>query len=313
LCEQKDGGYTFAGVPVRIYFLGLFDTVASVGLANLVSITEGHMAWADDNMHVHPAVEQCVHFVAAHEARACFPMDSVRNGAGYPANCKEIVYPGMHSDVGGGYMPRDQGKSPSNPGAGKKYDFLALLPAIDMYHESRKAGVPLMALDEMPKQVRQDFEPEPEMVRLYNAYLANSGIAAAPIEAMAQAHMNQYFSYRGKFLHEWKSRPFFGSASTQSQQHLSKVNDDLADNYTAIHRSMSNPGFNRNESVAIHPKSPTLRPKLVPLDDETTDVVEFFDKYVHDSMAGFSEDGVREYSVNGKGLMRYRKIFTKDG
>lgn len=84
LCEKKDGAYTLADIPVRIQFLGIFDTVASVGLANMYSLVEGHMSWANDNMHINPAVERCVHFVAAHEIRACFPLDSGRRGSSYP-------------------------------------------------------------------------------------------------------------------------------------------------------------------------------------------------------------------------------------
>jgi hypothetical protein len=79
-CKQDGGGWTFAGIPIRLQFLGMFDTVASVGLANLFDngILAGHQSWADDNLEIHPAVEQCVHYVAGHEVRACFPLDSVR-------------------------------------------------------------------------------------------------------------------------------------------------------------------------------------------------------------------------------------------
>ena len=33
LCDEVDGGYQFAGIPLRVEFLGIFDTVASVGVA----------------------------------------------------------------------------------------------------------------------------------------------------------------------------------------------------------------------------------------------------------------------------------------
>ncbi|WP_158635741.1 hypothetical protein [Vulcaniibacterium tengchongense] len=41
-----------------------------------------------------------MHLVAAHEQRNSFPLESVRSGQRYPANCVEIMYPGMHSDSG---------------------------------------------------------------------------------------------------------------------------------------------------------------------------------------------------------------------
>ena len=46
VCERADGGYRFAGLPLRVQFLGIFDTVASVGLANLMEneIVTGHQA-----------------------------------------------------------------------------------------------------------------------------------------------------------------------------------------------------------------------------------------------------------------------------
>jgi len=102
VCEQRDGGWLFAGIPLRVQFLGIFDTVASVGLADLSgnNTLEGHQGWADGDMEIHPAIEQCVHYVAGHEVRACFPLDSVRIHQTYPPNAKEVMYPGSHSDSG---------------------------------------------------------------------------------------------------------------------------------------------------------------------------------------------------------------------
>ncbi|SQI96045.1 lipoprotein [Klebsiella oxytoca] len=68
------------------------------------------MAWADDNLALPDEsqfpgfIQRCCHFVSAHEQRLCFPLDSVRRTEGnYPASTFEVVYPGVHSDVGGGY------------------------------------------------------------------------------------------------------------------------------------------------------------------------------------------------------------------
>lgn len=38
-----------------------------------------------------------------HETRASFPVDLARRPHAYQSHCLEAVYPGMHSDVGGGY------------------------------------------------------------------------------------------------------------------------------------------------------------------------------------------------------------------
>jgi hypothetical protein len=143
--------------PVRLYFMGLFDTVASVGapmgtnnlqaldlttgLLDLKQVlngrhmygstlediafasggapgadpasgmANGHMAWADD-LRIPEMVEDCLHMVAAHEIRNSFPLDSVLQGARYPRNCREMVFPGAHSDVGGGYRQGEGARSP---------------------------------------------------------------------------------------------------------------------------------------------------------------------------------------------------------
>lgn len=97
-------GYNLAGVPMQLTFLGIFDTVASVGMAAMSRVSEGKMAWAHgEMMSIHPEVKQCVHFAALHEQRINFPADLAASG-------KEALYPGMHSDVGGGYSRVDRAR-----------------------------------------------------------------------------------------------------------------------------------------------------------------------------------------------------------
>lgn len=335
LCEKKDGAYTIADIPVRIQFLGLFDTVASVGLANMFSIVEGHMAWADDNMHINPAVERCVHFVAAHEIRACFPLDSGRSGTSYPSNCKEVVYPGVHSNVGGGYMPNAQGKCVQVPEKGK-YAFIALMPAIDMYHEARKSGVPLLALDDMPPQIRRDFDPDPEMVKAYNAYLEKAAVGARPVENALKAHMALYYRYRKLRLDNLlESAPYKG-APEEDKKFLRLTNEDFRDGVRILEGvdqsnkdAASDPSaFHRRlQQAAAYPEKdkPVYLPrKLTSTEREilealrgpeklSDDIVRFFDYYVHDSLAGFAQDGVREHRFNGQGHLRHRNVFVENG
>jgi hypothetical protein len=109
-CHWLDKALTqgkIAGMPVRIGLLGLFDCVVSIGLADSgrramgVGFSDGHFAWAKEVRLPLPAiVARVVHMSAAHEQRLNFPLTRIR------ANCEhtEFVYPGMHSDVGGGYM-----------------------------------------------------------------------------------------------------------------------------------------------------------------------------------------------------------------
>jgi len=151
--------YLFAGLPICIAFLGLFDTVAATGMAYAMPFAEGHMAWADDSMRLPDSekfLERCVHLVAAHEQRACFPVDSIRRKndpdapscpSTYRANTVEYLYPGMHSDVGGAYPPGDQGKSLGGP-----QDVMSQIPLQHMYAEAYAVGAPLQA----PKDVLSD-------------------------------------------------------------------------------------------------------------------------------------------------------------
>ncbi|WP_285152117.1 T6SS phospholipase effector Tle1-like catalytic domain-containing protein, partial [Serratia ureilytica] len=101
-------------IRLSIEFLGLLDTVASVGIANIAPFAEGHMGWADDTMELpdNGLIKKCTHLVSSHEQRLCFPLDSIcRSDGTYPSYATEVVYPGMHSDIGGGYPPGDQGKA----------------------------------------------------------------------------------------------------------------------------------------------------------------------------------------------------------
>lgn len=99
------------GAPSYVRLLGLFDTVSSVGLTDAAG-GHGHNAWgAARDLRIHPDVKCCVHFLALHELRTNFPSDSVGGEEGVlPPNCSEHFYPGVHSDVGGGYAAGEQGK-----------------------------------------------------------------------------------------------------------------------------------------------------------------------------------------------------------
>ncbi|MGV8862547.1 MAG: T6SS phospholipase effector Tle1-like catalytic domain-containing protein [Pseudomonas sp.] len=186
--------YLFAGLPICIAFLGLFDTVASTGMAYAMPFAEGHMGWADDSMRLPDSetfLERCVHLVAAHEQRVCFPVDSIRrksdpddpNGPStYRTNTVEYLYPGMHSDVGGGYSPGDQGKSLGGP-----QDVMSQLPLQHMYAEAYAVGAPLQAPSialsdeqrqdepwlEMAEEVHDAFDVSETLTHRFNTWLAH--------------------------------------------------------------------------------------------------------------------------------------------
>lgn len=335
VCKQEKGGWTFAGVPIRLQFLGIFDTVASVGLANLLDngTLAGHQGWADNTLEIHPAVEQCVHYVAGHEVRACFPLDSVRVKSSYPANAMEVMYPGSHSDVGGGYAPKDLGVSPTVD------SFMSTIPGQNMYHEAFKAGVPLIEWNELGKRFKRyqkDLTPSPSAIQDFNAYLKAAKVTAGPVEELGRKHMAHYFSYRFKHREVFYQRQPYTTAPAKHQGYLKTTQDSFMSRLASLALSLeiSKPRMSRGE-LPLEPdfdpvKSAERYEKLhkasglhLSLADKhaievarridakavTSEMETFFDKYIHDSMAGFIDMGMNEYKLNGIGLTKFRTVF----
>ncbi|WP_407653869.1 T6SS phospholipase effector Tle1-like catalytic domain-containing protein [Archangium lipolyticum] len=218
--------------PIRLRFMGLFDTVASVGVpmsannagsavSNLVStrfalwnrsgddllnlafgngpgadpapgFANGHMAWADD-LRIPEMVEDCLHMMAAHEIRNSFPVDSVLQGLHYPSNCREMVYPGAHSDVGGGYR-RGEGARSRTYGS-----LLSMIPLRAMRDEALRAGVPLRT--DIPNN--EDFAEDPGsrdafqlLCQRFNGYMNASGWGGKPVGTLVLSHMKLYYQWR---------------------------------------------------------------------------------------------------------------------
>ncbi|WP_152223639.1 DUF2235 domain-containing protein [Pseudomonas sp. SCB32] len=174
------------GLPVSVEFLGLLDTVASVGIAHAAPFFAGHMDWADNTQLLPCAekyplfVKQCRHFVAAFEQRSCFPLDSIRDEKGkYPAKSFEVVYPGVHSDVGGGYPKNDQGKA-----RGGTHELISQVALHDIYAEAFAAGAPLQVPKssmpayllstqpwrQMDLATQKEFDISPLVVERFNAW-----------------------------------------------------------------------------------------------------------------------------------------------
>ena len=181
-CLEVDG----LMIPLSIEFLGLLDTVASVGTTHMLPFVDGHASWADGTMEL-PAertygglIKKCVHMVSAHEQRLCFPLDSIRRADGtYPANSNEIIYPGVHSDIGGGYPIGDQGKAIAEDDG----YLLSQVVLNDLYSAAFMAGAPLkVSLESLPETLKKDswrmlgfelneqFVVAPDLVNRFNAW-----------------------------------------------------------------------------------------------------------------------------------------------
>ena len=235
ICKPEGDGWKLAGIPLRLQFLGLFDTVASVGAANLYDggTLAGHQSWADNSQEIHPAVERCVHFVAGHEVRACFPLDSVRVKLNYPGNALEVMYPGVHSDVGGGYAPGDLGVSLTPD------SMLATIPGFNMYKEAVKSGVPLLVWKDLGKQFQDDLTPSDDAISDFNAYLHAAKVEAASVEEMGKKHMAYYFSYRFKYRADFQQRAPYVNATEEHQAYLKRTQDCLLERLGSLHQRSS--------------------------------------------------------------------------
>lgn len=216
-CSYRSGKWILSdgGWPVRFRFMGLFDTVASVGQPMSRNNTDyynpaisdvrgmlderiddyketqpvrlafshqgtpgadpapgphaGHESWGSE-LHIHESVAEVRHFVAAHEIRNSFPLDSIstfRDGNIIkPAHFYETIYPGAHSDVGGGYAVGEGGKSflPE--------DSLSRIPLRHMYEFAVSKGVPMFPESRLYKS---DFKTSSELIETYNKYLLAVG------------------------------------------------------------------------------------------------------------------------------------------
>ncbi|MGH8790067.1 MAG: T6SS phospholipase effector Tle1-like catalytic domain-containing protein [Cupriavidus necator] len=177
------GGKLIGKIPYEVNFMGLFDTVASVGPPDSTRAAvdfedfDGHFGWAKGGaLDIPEQVRRCVHFFAMHEQRMSFPLDSIRKDKSYPADDyrrREVAYPGVHSDVGGSYAPGDQGKSIKGEG-----HRLGKITLHDMYIEALKSGVPLYTVDarneedRMNDLVQADFSIDPAVAKAFNDWLA---------------------------------------------------------------------------------------------------------------------------------------------
>ncbi|MEP3588875.1 MAG: DUF2235 domain-containing protein, partial [Marinobacter sp.] len=95
------------GWPKRVVirFVGLFDTVSAVINPAELDLSPSNDRNDPVDVYLAPeSVKYAVHLVAADEFRENFALNSLRNANGeIPKNFREIVLPGAHSDVGGGY------------------------------------------------------------------------------------------------------------------------------------------------------------------------------------------------------------------
>jgi uncharacterized protein (DUF2235 family) len=106
----QDFKETMSSTPCRPWFVGVWDTVSSVGwVANPL-----HLPYVSNN----PDIEVGRHAVAIDERRAFFrtelwrpPPPANPPAASGPKDLRQVWFPGVHCDVGGGYAEPESGLS----------------------------------------------------------------------------------------------------------------------------------------------------------------------------------------------------------
>ncbi len=302
LLKEKNGSYTLADVPFRIQFLGLFDSVASVGLADSSPFWRGLGGWANGTLDIVPSVERTVHLCAAHEIRINFPLSTGRQRDNkYPPNCVEKVYPGAHSNVGGGYDPGCQGKAKD-----ARAKLLSQMPLLDMYNEARLSAVPLLSTTELlkvdgGKNTVADLEIDKESITLFNAYRewsARSGVGGS-IEAAQHGHMQLYWRWRLMHMNNVSKLPSYQRALEQDRIDMRESDADFAsDVAAALGQKRMEADLAQTEPLSAGTSALSTAQKdflriyqefsaNAPASKLPVAINRFFDELVHDSHASF--------------------------
>lgn len=172
-----------------------FAPTAAPGADPAPGTANGHVGWGD-RMLIPDMVEEVRHFVAAHEVRNSFPLDSIQVMEG-PARWRhrpnkffEYVYAGVHSDVGGSYKPGEGGKN--EEGSTK----LGLLPLRAMFDFALDSGVPFLPESAWEEGNIGDFRVQDGVNADYKYYLKNIKPASYSLGGLFNAHMALYYAWR---------------------------------------------------------------------------------------------------------------------
>lgn len=329
MCRAASGGSSLAGLQVHFDFLGIFDTVASVGLANSTVLADGHMEWADAerNLRIPGEVKRCVHLVSAHELRRSFPLDSIAVGQKLHEDYAEIVYPGVHSDVGGGYKPCEQGRGVEKTGN----DVLSRVALGHMYREARLANVPLdIDATGVTSDAKAAMTIAASTVEAFNAYLDECTVKSGKLSAILDEQTRLYVRWRRLRIGTMESLPSVQRCQAQDKTDLLEADRELAQEARLLAAPISPPDL----KLPAVPPVTLLKIGLVVADAYTKHgidsrhhaewlrlkadweapgrlppaVARLFDDWVHDSRAWFKPLGDDDHIWEQKQLPRMKRL-----
>lgn len=310
-------GGRLAGVPVRIRFVGIFDTVASAGFwsgisALVTNSTGGHGAWASAAaLRIPASVQNCVHMVAMHELRRNFPLDEIGVDGKLKPGWLQHAYPGAHSDVGGGYRPGELGIS-----VGDDSMKLSQIPLNHMLDCAIAAGVPL----KRPRPGAGGYDPfaiHPDLAKAFADFVSQATLAPRPIYEWLQPYLNWRWQIHDRFdtsnqvkradrtereiLIAWNNRLINDAAAmtrsaamSLSKRTFAALKDVL---YTGARKDLLTTSALEPEARNVFALAQRAKPT-------PSSYAALFDGYVHDSLAGFDKP-----ECEMTGYWRYRRVF----
>lgn len=336
LCEldaQLTGqvGHTLGGFPVTFDFLGLFDTVASVGTAGIAPnlLGTGHNGWADPECSLRvPSSVKCLHIVSAHEVRRCFPLDAISVRGAMAANHQEIIMPGVHSDIGGGYTPGEQGRGQDPQGA----DMLSRVSLALMYRTARLSGAPLK-LEKAAPVSRQRFAVHPDVIRALNAYIDACAVRTDSFRNIMRDQMKLSILWRKRWAGRMELSASVQRAAQEDRNDIVSADLEFVDEIAAFKSWVKAPTTTKQVLVCPKPEMaicmdmettvsnlPGIDPERLP---DWRDIAAFWNEpavpaavahllehYVHDSRAWFKlMPGSTEAADVEKELKEWVKLY----
>lgn len=339
MCSENE----LFGVPMQLRFLGLFETVASVNCPNTIG-AHGHYGWSPtEDLKIDSRVKNWRHFVGLHEARASFPLDSAMSEDGYPPNGVEIVYPGAHSDIGGGYRPGEQGRG-MRFNRGWEIDDASKFSQVtlnDMFEAAKAALVPWMSFKSdlgTNRKLTKTFAEDPSLRKALTSYFTHCGIASEmPLQYLIRQHQLLYLTWRYQVKRIFDTLPGTERAPANGKGFSGKE-DLVIGNKVLIEQIVKlEGGGSRLENtlkylmkvpagavaaLAIGARdaiwdhlfvSDNARQILADVKGYRgrvpTVIGEFFDEYIHDSYAGFKLVDTPSV-LEGQGYLHHRVVFA---
>lgn len=294
-CESDCNGLTYGAkkYPIEFKFMGIFDSVASFGLP--ATNLNNNLTFKGRDLVVDERVKRCVHYIAGNELRFAFPVDLIheKNSEITNSNRKEIVYPGMHSDVGGGYTPGSQSVN----------DNFARIPLKDMLTEAVNSGVRMYDYDELKQKhvkiFEQQFEIQDETQLLFNAVKTQMQFGGKAQDQITAA-MKIYYSAYGTLA---RSKTASVSQNVRKDNKFREIlpigPSDMATEISRLEKLQNLTAPNKSGGINIFRiLSPVSKAYEFFLDvddwefaswhkESTPEIMSFYQNYIHDSKYGF--------------------------